>query len=39
LERRREPVPTPSPTSPYYFRLRAQTDRSADTELPAGRGK
>jgi hypothetical protein len=38
-ERKREPVPTPSPASPYYFRLRAQVDRSADIELPAVRGK
>ncbi len=38
-ERKREPVPTPSPTSPYYFRLRAQVDRSAEIELPTVRGK
>jgi hypothetical protein len=38
-ERKREPVPTPSLTSPYYFRLRAQLDRSAEIELPAARGK
>jgi hypothetical protein len=38
-ERKREPVPMRSFTSSYYFRWRAQLDRSADVELPAVNGK
>jgi hypothetical protein len=33
MEWEREPVPTPDRTSPYYFRLRAELDRSADVEI------
>jgi len=31
----RAPVPTPDATSPYFFRLRAQTDRSSELVVPA----
>ena len=33
----RAPVPTPSQNSPYYFRLNAQVDRSAELNIPAGK--
>jgi hypothetical protein len=35
----REPVPTPDRGSPYYFRLHAQIDRSAELEIPPHRAK
>jgi len=35
----REPVPTPDRTSPYFFRDRAQPDRSAEIDVPAGKAK
>jgi hypothetical protein len=35
----REPVPTPDRGSPYFFRLSAQIDRSAEVETSPPRGK
>jgi hypothetical protein len=35
----REPVPTTDSGSPYFFRLSAQPDRSAEVEAPAPRDK
>jgi hypothetical protein len=34
----RAPVPTPDRASPYFFRLAAQTDASADVAIPTGPG-